>query len=78
MSEEKKDRSVLEKRGVVLPVCLICEQTPPGGIAGGIFVSSVFLCTACEREIVRTRVGDGRYSQLKEKVKRIWARGKAW
>lgn len=77
MAKEKTDRSVLEKRGVVLPVCLICEQTPPGGIAGGIFVSRAFLCAACEREIVNARVGDGRYSQLKEKVKRIWARGKA-
>ncbi|HHW39718.1 MAG TPA: hypothetical protein GXX19_00945 [Syntrophomonadaceae bacterium] len=65
-----------KKRGVVLPVCLICEQTPPDGIAGGILVSGRFLCAACEDEIVHTRVGDSRYSHLKDKVKRIWARVK--
>lgn len=65
-----------KKRGVVLPVCLICEQTPPDGIAGGILVSGRFLCASCEEEIVRARVGDSRYYHLKDKIKRIWARVK--
>ncbi|HHV35797.1 MAG: sigma factor G inhibitor Gin [Syntrophaceticus sp.] len=59
-------------KGVLLPICLICEETPPRGIAGGIMVSGSFLCMRCEKEIVRTRVGDSRYFDLKEKIKRIW------
>ncbi|HAF17016.1 MAG TPA: inhibitor of sigma-G Gin [Peptococcaceae bacterium] len=54
---------------------MICEQTPPRGIAGGIVVSGCFLCTGCEKEIVETRVGDSRYCDIKEKIKRIWHHG---
>ncbi len=75
MVKERTVPCTTEKRGIVLPVCLICEQTPPDGIAGGILVSGRFLCAACEDEIVHIRVGDSRYSHLKDKVKRIWARG---
>jgi hypothetical protein len=53
---------------------MICEQTPPGGIAGGILVSGRFLCTWCEREIVSVQIDDSRYTQLKEKLKKLWAR----
>ncbi len=72
----RRESSLLaeKRKGVLLPVCMICEQTPPGGIAGGMLVSGRFLCTRCEREIVRVRVGDSRYTQLKEKLKKLWAR----
>lgn len=71
----KRESSLLaEKRGVLLPVCMICEQTPTTGIAGGMLVSGRFLCACCEREIVRVQVGDSRYGQLKEKLKKLWAR----
>jgi len=63
-----------KRKGVLLPVCMICEQTPPKGIAEGMLVSGRFLCARCEREIVRVRVGDSRYTQLKEKLKKLWAR----
>jgi hypothetical protein len=74
MVQRRKKRTV-EKKGVLLPVCMICEQTPPRGIAGGIVVSGCFLCTACEKEIVQTRVGDRRYCDIKEKIKKIWHHG---
>ena len=60
------------ERGVLLPVCVVCEQTPPRGIADGIVVSGCFLCLRCEKEIVRIRVDDRRYFDLKEKIKKIW------
>lgn len=60
------------QKGVLLPICMICEETPPGGIAEGIVVSGYFLCMRCEKEIVRTRVGDSRYPDLKEKIKKMW------
>ncbi len=75
-SMAKQESSLLaeKKRGVLLPVCMVCEQTPPLGIAGGMLVSGRFLCSRCEREIVRIQVGDSRYTQLKEKLKKLWAR----
>lgn len=65
-------RPISGKKGILLPVCVVCEQTPPLGIAEGMMVSGHFLCTRCEQEIVRVRVGDSRYCQLKEKIKKIW------
>lgn len=63
-----------QKRGVLLPICVICEETPLDGIAGGILVSGRFLCARCEEEIVRMQVGDSRYSRYKDKIKKIWGR----
>ena len=60
------------QKGILLPVCVVCGETPPKGIAGGIVVSRCFICTRCEKEIVRSRVGDSRYSEIKEGLKRIW------
>ncbi|NPV29343.1 MAG: hypothetical protein HPY58_06710 [Firmicutes bacterium] len=74
MNPEKLRPSHEKKQGILLPVCVICERTPPQGIAGGMLVSGRFLCAPCEEEIVRAQVGDSRYSHLKEKIKRIWAR----
>mgnify|MGYP002410389057 CR=1 FL=1 len=68
----RKRQRLSGQRGVLLPICMICEETPSGGIAGGILVSGCFLCMRCEKEIVRTRVGDSRYFDLKEKIKKIW------
>ncbi len=65
---------VATKKGNLLPVCVVCEKTPPGGIAAGIFVSGCFLCSRCEREIVRVRAGDRCYFRFKEKLKRLWQR----
>jgi hypothetical protein len=52
---------------------MICEETPPKGIAEGMLVSGRFLCARCEREIVHSQVGDGRYTQIKDKLKQLWA-----
>lgn len=76
MAPEKLKPHFPAKKGILLPVCVICERTPPRGIAGGILVSGRFLCAPCEEEIVRAQVGDSRYFHLKEKIKKIWARVK--
>jgi hypothetical protein len=72
VTSRRTKRRFSGQMGVLLPVCVICEETPPRGIAGGIMVSGSFLCMRCEKEIVRTRVGDRRYFDLKEKIKKIW------
>jgi hypothetical protein len=74
MSRRESSLVVEKRRGVLLPVCMICEQTPPQGIAGGMLVSGRFLCARCEREIVRAQVDDSRYAHLKERLKKLWAR----
>jgi hypothetical protein len=74
MARREPSQLAEKRKGVLLPVCMICEQTPPKGIAGGMLVSGRFLCARCEREIVRVQVGDSRYGQLKEKLKKLWAR----
>ena len=63
---------IMYRRIQLLPVCVVCGETPPKGIAGGIVVSRCFICTRCEKEIVRSQVGDSRYSEIKEGLKRIW------
>ncbi len=75
-SMSRRESSLLaeKRKGVLLPVCMICEQTPPRGIAGGILVSGRFLCARCECEIVSVQVDDSRYAQLREKLKKLWAR----
>jgi recombinational DNA repair protein (RecF pathway) len=74
MSRRESSLLAEKGKGILLPVCMICEQTPPTGIAGGMLVSGRFLCSRCEREIVRVQVGDSRYGQLKDKLKKLWAR----
>ena len=75
-SMSRRESSLLaeKRKGILLPVCMICEQTPFRGIAGGILVSGRFLCTRCEREIVNIQVDDSRYAHLREKLKKLWAR----
>lgn len=72
MVDKDTKQLITDRKGVLLPVCVVCEQTPPLGIAGGMMVSGCFLCIGCEKEIVRTRVGDLNYLYLKEKIKKIW------
>lgn len=61
-------------KGTLLPVCVVCEETPPLGIVGGIVVSGRFLCSRCEKEIVHLRVGDSHYALFREKIKKLWGK----
>jgi hypothetical protein len=76
MTDKDTKQPVAEKKGILLPVCVVCEQTPPLGIAGGIVISGCFLCTDCEKEIVAAQAGDLHYLRLKEKLKKIWEYGR--
>jgi hypothetical protein len=72
MAVESRGKRPSRGTGVLLPVCVVCEQTPAKGIAGGMVVSGQFLCDKCEQEIVKTQVGDSRYGLIKEKIKKLW------
>jgi hypothetical protein len=49
-------------------VCIVCKETKPEGIR----IWDHFVCVSCEREIVRTDVGDEKYPYYIERMKRIW------
>lgn len=56
----------------ILPVCIICEQVPSGGIRDGIMISGGFICSKCEQEIVRIQAGEAGYDYFQQKLKRLW------
>jgi hypothetical protein len=60
------------RRGILLPICHICNQVPEKGIRGGIRVKKAFICTKCEQEMVFTKVGTHAYMKLLEKIKQIF------
>ncbi|WNR44745.1 sigma factor G inhibitor Gin [Paenibacillus roseipurpureus] len=39
-------------------LCMICEQQK----FGGIYIVTAFICDACNNEIVKTNVSDGKYT----------------
>ena len=58
--------------GKLLPICIICGETPPLGIADGVILRGRFLCTACEKEILTLDVDSSDYELVVEKLKSIW------
>jgi hypothetical protein len=57
----------------LLPKCLICENTPSGGIADGVFIGKRFLCASCEIRIVTLRWNDEDYQFYSQGLRRLWA-----
>ncbi len=62
----------IEQVAKILPLCIICEQVPSGGIRDGIVVAGSFICSRCEQEIVKTEIGAASYSYFQEKLKKLW------
>ncbi|NLJ99840.1 MAG: hypothetical protein GX318_01205 [Clostridia bacterium] len=56
----------------LLPKCIACESTPPGGINDGILICRKFLCTACEEDIIKTPIEDSNYLRHRECLKKMW------
>ncbi len=56
----------------LLPVCLVCGETPPVGIRGGIVFNRHFLCHKCERELVGLGNQDHRYGEFVNSLKGLW------
>jgi len=57
----------------LLPVCLVCGETPAGGIRGGIMILRKFLCHRCEDDITGLTLEHPRYEQVKEQLKKLWS-----
>ncbi|HWJ02568.1 MAG TPA: sigma factor G inhibitor Gin [Verrucomicrobiae bacterium] len=58
--------------GKLLPVCIICGETPLLGIADGVVLRGKFLCADCEKEILDLDVESNDYEEVVEKLKSIW------
>jgi len=56
----------------VLPVCILCGDTPPLGLTGGIYINHHLICDCCEQEILQTQTVDVHYRTLVENLKRLW------
>lgn len=39
----------------ILPVCFLCNKVPEQGIRSGFFLRGIFICHACETELINTR-----------------------
>lgn len=57
------------KTGKVLPVCLICNEVPEGGIRDGIKMNIGFICGHCERNIVVMQPGSSEYEEVIGKLR---------
>ena len=60
------------KENILLPVCLMCGETPTLGIMGGVVLRGKFLCTQCEEQILSLDAEGKEYDVVIEKLKQIW------
>ena len=60
------------KEDNLLPKCIVCDDTPQGGIKEGILVSRRFICFTCERKIIKSTIDDHEYLYYKECLKKVW------
>ncbi len=58
-------------KGQLLPVCALCEEVPPRGIAGGYLIKGMFLCETCESAILDLKVGSHQYEFYMERIKKL-------
>lgn len=59
------------KTGKVLPVCLICNEVPAGGIRDGIKLKRGFICSHCEGSIIGMQPGSSEYEEVIGKLRAI-------
>lgn len=58
-------------KGQLLPQCVLCEEVPLRGIAGGYLINGMFLCESCESAILNLEVGSSQYKYYLERIKRF-------
>lgn len=71
MKYERVPSELPRVKGQVLPRCVLCEEVPVNGIAGGYLINGMFLCETCESAIVELEVGSSRYKYYVERIKRL-------
>lgn len=59
----------MKKAGNLLPVCLVCEETPIRGIRDGIILAGRFICEMCQQELARPGMPAPRYYSVVQKFK---------
>lgn len=71
---EKTAASVQETpdKGVLLPRCIVCQQVPARGIAGGFKIRKAFICHHCEQEILNLDTGSPAYQQIINRLKQMF------
>ncbi len=59
-------------KGLLLPVCSLCNQVPNQGVRGVIRVGRAWICRNCEQEIMELEVGSPKYGVMMEKMRSVW------
>ncbi len=57
----------------LLPICIVCGETPTLGIMDGVVLRGKFLCSACEHNILSLEVASPDYEAVVQKLKGLWA-----
>lgn len=60
------------KENKLLPVCIVCGETPTLGIMDGVVLKGKFLCSSCEQHILSLEVSSSDYGIVVEKLKCLW------
>ncbi|MEW6663276.1 MAG: sigma factor G inhibitor Gin [Bacillota bacterium] len=59
----------MKKTGNLLPVCLVCEETPVKGIRDGIILAGRFICERCQQELTIPGMPERRYYSVVQKFR---------
>ncbi|NLM21268.1 MAG: hypothetical protein GX207_05915 [Peptococcaceae bacterium] len=55
----------------VYPKCEICGMTPYFGLYDGFRLGKKFICSRCERQILKTKAHDSQYQVFIQNIRRI-------
>lgn len=56
----------------IVPKCLICQEIPAGGMRDGIYLRGHFICSHCERELLREPSDSEIYSLYCCRLRLLW------
>jgi hypothetical protein len=66
------DNNFENKKGNILPECVICNTVPEEGIFGVYKINKTFICNNCLNKITLMAVGSPEYKELVGKIKKIY------
>ncbi len=55
----------------IYPKCSICQEVPLNGLFDGIRLNGKLICTACEKQILRSQMGTPNYDQNMSNIRKI-------
>ena len=71
MKYEQVPSELPRVKGQLLPRCVLCEEVPVNGIAGGYLINGMFHCETCESTIIELEVVSSQYKHYVERIKRL-------